>query len=46
MRKGRGVPIHKGKGDRTGAKIEEDPNNDYPTKQTPRFWEALKMKIR
>ena len=40
--KDRGVPIYKGISEQAGAKIEEDPNNDYPTKRTPRFSEDIK----
>ena len=29
--------IYKGISEQVGAKIKEDPNNDYPTKWTPRF---------
>ena len=39
---GRGVPIYKEKCEQTGAKIEEEPNNGYPTTQTPRFSEDIK----
>ena len=40
--KDRGVPIYKGISEQAGAKIEEDPNNDYPTKRTPRFSKGIK----
>ena len=40
--KDQGVPIYKGISKQAGAKIEEDPNNDYPTKRTPRFSEDIK----
>ena len=36
------VPIYKGLSKQAGAKIEEDPNNDYLTKRTPRFSEGIK----
>ena len=36
------VPIYKRISRQAGAKIEEDPNNDYPTKRTPRFSEDIK----
>ena len=39
---GRGVPIYKEKCEQTGAKIEGEPNNGYPTTQTPRFSEDIK----
>ena len=39
---GRGVPIYKGKGEQMGAKIEEEPNNGYITRWTPRFSEDIK----
>ena len=39
---GRGVPIYKGKGEQTGAKIEEEPNDGYLTRWTPRFSEGIK----
>ena len=42
MRKDLVVPIYKGISEQAGAKIEEDPNNDYPTKRTPRFSEGIK----
>ena len=42
MRKDQVVPIYKGISEQAGAKIEEDPNNDYPTKRTPRFLEGIK----
>ena len=42
MRKGRDMPIYKGKGEQTGAKIEEEPNNGYLTRWTPRFSEGIK----
>ena len=41
MRKDQVVPIDKGISEQAGAKIEEDPNNDYPTKRTPRFSEDI-----
>ena len=31
------MPIYKGKYERTGTKIEGEPNIAYPTTQTPRF---------
>ena len=40
--KDRGVPTYKGISKQTGAKIEEELNNDYPTKWTPRFSEDIK----
>ena len=40
--KDRGVPIYKGISEPASAKIEEDPNNDYPNKRTPRFSEGIK----
>ena len=40
--KDRGMPIYKGISKQAGVKIEEDPNNDYPTKWTPRFSEDIK----
>ena len=40
--KDRGVPIYKGISEQVGTKIEEDPNNDYPTKRMPRFSEGIK----
>ena len=40
--KDQGVPIYKGLSEQEGAKIEEDPNNDYPTKRTPQFSEGIK----
>ena len=39
--KDRGVPIYKGISKQAGMKIEEDPNNDYPTKRTPQFLEDI-----
>ena len=36
------MPIYKGISEQAGAKIEEDPNNGYPTKRTPRFSEGIK----
>ena len=41
MRKDQVVPIYKGISEQAGMKIEEDPNNDYPTKWTPRFLEDI-----
>ena len=40
--KDRDVPIYKGISKQAGAKIEEDPNNDYPAKRTPRLSEDFK----
>ena len=42
MRKGRGVPIYKGKGEQTDEKIEEEPNNGYLTRWMPQFSEGIK----
>ena len=36
------MPIYKEKCEQTGAEIEEEPNNGYPTRQTPRFSEDIK----
>ena len=36
------MPIYKGISEQAGTKIEEDPNNDYPTKRTPLFSEGIK----
>ena len=36
------VPIYKGIREQAGIKIEEDPNNGYPTKRTPRFSKGIK----
>ena len=36
------MPIYKGKGEQMGAKIEEEPNNGYLTRWTPRFSEGIK----
>ena len=38
-----GMPIYKEISEQEGAKIEEDPNNDYPTKRTPQFSEDIKI---
>ena len=35
-------PIYKGISEQAGARIEEDQNNDYPAKRTPRFSEDIK----
>ena len=35
MRKDRGVLIYKGISQQAGTKIEEEPNNGYPTTRTP-----------
>ena len=37
MRKDLVVPIYTGISEQAGVKIEEDPNDDYPAKWTPRF---------
>ena len=42
MRKTGRMPIYKGISEQAGAKIEEDPNNGYLTKWTPRFSEGIK----
>ena len=42
MRKTGRMPIYKGISEQAGAKIEEDPNNGYPTKQPPRFSKVIK----
>ena len=39
---GRGMPIYKEISEQTGAKIEEEPNNGYLTRWTPRFSEGIK----
>ena len=36
------MPIYKETGEQASAKIEEDQNNDYPAKRTPRFSEDIK----
>ena len=35
-------PIYKGISEQASAKNEEDQNNDYPAKRTPRFSEDIK----
>ena len=42
MRKDRGVPIYKEISEQAGVKIEEEPNNGYLTRWTPRFSEGIK----
>ena len=42
MRKDRGMPIYKEISEHAGAKIEEEPNNGYLTRWTPRFSEGIK----
>ena len=36
------MSIYKGISEQASEKIEEDPNNDYPAKWTPRFSEGIK----
>mgnify|MGYP005850516765 CR=1 FL=1 len=46
MRKDLVVPIYKGISEQAGAKIKEDPNNDYPAKMDASILEThLKIKL-